>query len=81
MAIHAHLAESVLVLIEHRSHARSVNAQHALQIVRLDVSGADEEGVGGLLVQGAQVEELGDGFLATRGEVRIVRFQGFDAHE
>lgn len=81
MTIHAHLAESALVQILHLNHARSVNAQHALLDVRLDISSAHEEGVGGIFMQGAQVEEMGDGFLATRGEVRIVRFQVLDARE
>lgn len=81
LAVHTHLAEHTLVLIDHRSHARSVHAQHALKIVGLDVIGAHLESICGLLVKGAQVEELSDGLLAARGKMCVMRFQGFDARK
>lgn len=64
------------MLVQHGRDARPVDAQHALEIVGLNVRRAHQERVAGFLVQRAQVQQLGHGFLAPRRHVRVVRFQG-----
>ena len=72
MTTSAHLSKCALVLVDDCRHACTVHTQHALQIVRFNVRGAQQEGITSFLVESAQVEELGDCFFTARGEVRVV---------
>ncbi|KAJ8108460.1 hypothetical protein OPT61_g8156 [Boeremia exigua] len=55
-------------------HTSAVNTQHALEVIIFNIRGAHEKRVGRFLVQGAQVEQLRDGFFAALCEVLVVAF-------
>lgn len=68
----AKLGKHVLLVVDGGGDHGVVYAEHGLEVVWLDVDLAHQESVISVLVEGAEVAELRDEFLAAGSELRIM---------